>query len=187
MTHEERRDRRQKIAARVQGGETGMAVAKDFGVTGSVVSDACKEFGVDVRRGRPIGSRNLNRVPKVRIEKPQSELKRRAKAMPSTCGVYRLRNLVTDECYIGSSLNLRRRAMSWSAIMESADPARSSSRKVIASVRIHGLDAFHFEIVQLCREDRRLEIEQRAIDLEKPALNLGRWATCGRGQHRRVA
>ncbi len=56
MTHEEKRERRKKIAARAEAGVSMSALCRQFGVGTQVVREACHEYAVSLplRRRAPV-------------------------------------------------------------------------------------------------------------------------------------
>lgn len=84
-------------------------------------------------------------------------------------GVYRIRHLATNDCYIGSSIFLKRRF---------AEHQSELSRKCHHSPILqnswnkYGADAFIFEILLYCDPEYCLIYEQVALDHHKPRYNV---------------
>jgi group I intron endonuclease len=66
------------------------------------------------------------------------------------CGVYRVRNTITGECYVGASSNLKQRRM---VHMSGIRHRKHQSRRLRASARKYGISAFVFEVLEICEYD----------------------------------
>lgn len=62
----------------------------------------------------------------------------------ATCGIYKITNTVTNECYIGSSIDIEKRLKS--------HQKNSSNTKLKESIKLNGLGYFTFEIIEECSE-----------------------------------
>lgn len=95
-------------------------------------------------------------------------MKQRNHKDEDTCGVYLITCIPTGKEYVGSSYRIASR---W--YQHRANLRRGKSTCVILqhAWSFHGEDAFRFEILETCpREDLEV-VEQRHIDIRKPALN----------------
>lgn len=85
-------------------------------------------------------------------------------------GVYRLVNIVTGECYVGSSTNLGNRMAVHRYRMTNGT---HGNRNVQAAFDEHGITAFSFEVLMIVADKIQLiAYEQQFIDQLKPAYNL---------------
>jgi len=80
-----------------------------------------------------------------------------------TSGVYKITNIVTGKCYIGSSINIKRR---WQQHKENLGKNKHHAKHMQHSWNKYGKDAFIFEIVYECApiKDIVLFYEQLWID-----------------------
>lgn len=92
-------------------------------------------------------------------------------------GVYRMLNIVTGECYVGSSTNLGNRLAVHRYRMTNRIHC---NRNVQAAFDEHGINAFSFEVLKVVADKSQLiAYEQQFIDQLKPAYNLAPLAgTC---------
>ena len=81
-------------------------------------------------------------------------------------GVYKITNIETNECYIGSSKNINHR---WATHKCSSIWKQCPNNKLYNDFQQHGLDKFKFEILE--ETDNLKEREQYWIDLLKPIYN----------------
>lgn len=91
-------------------------------------------------------------------------------------GIYRIRNIVNDHCYVGSSANLQRRVLGHLSELRRgvhhAQPLQRAWNK-------YGADSFAFELIELCAEVDLYVREQYWLDTLKPAYNVKPVATPG--------
>ena len=84
-------------------------------------------------------------------------------------GVYKITNTVTNECYVGSSVDIKRR---WGDHKRQSRWKQHPNSKLYIAFQQYGLDKFSFEIVE--ETDNLKEREQYYIDLLKPSYNHNR-------------
>lgn len=96
-----------------------------------------------------------------------------------SAGIYRIRNVLSGKCYIGSAVNihqrwLEHRSMLSRGVHHSPHLQRSWAR--------NGESAFVLEVVALCDPERLIENEQKALDELESSYNICRIAgsTLGR-------
>lgn len=82
-------------------------------------------------------------------------------------GIYKITNKITNNCYIGSSKNIKKR---WSNHKSSYTWKQHPSVRLYQAFQSYGLDNFEFEIIE--ETDNLREREQYFIDLLKPAYNM---------------
>jgi len=91
------------------------------------------------------------------------------KEQRNSCGVYKIINTVNNKCYIGSSINMRKR--------KSQHQLRLRSNKhgnvyLQNAWNKYGEDKFVFEILWYCNKEEQQDSEQKFLDLIKPEYNL---------------
>jgi len=94
-----------------------------------------------------------------------------------TCGVYRITNTVTNDCYVGQSVNVERRWRSHVNGMKRAIYCRraelsGNTNLLIQSLAVkHGLSSFEFEVLENCRPEMLSSKESDWVIQLKPSLN----------------
>ncbi len=84
-------------------------------------------------------------------------------------GVYKITNTITNECYIGSSIDIKKR---WMEHQHLSTWKKQPNKKLYIDFQKYGLDKFKFEILEEMEETTNLkEKEQYYIDLLKPSYN----------------
>lgn len=84
-------------------------------------------------------------------------------------GIYRIRNLVNDKCYVGSAVNIRKR---WHVHRSYLSRGVHHNRYLTAAWSKYGQDAFIFEVIEYCTKESLIEREQYYIDTLRPEYNL---------------
>lgn len=84
-------------------------------------------------------------------------------------GIYKITNVETNECYVGSSKNIKQR---WITHKCPSTWKYNPNKKLYIDFQQYGLDKFKFEIVEETTE--LTEREQYYIDLLKPSYNANR-------------
>jgi group I intron endonuclease len=79
----------------------------------------------------------------------------------SDCGVYAIRNTVTDQVYVGSAYSFKNR---WSRHRQELILGTHCNPKLQASWNKYGKDAFVFEVLAYCSKGDVLIFEQLGID-----------------------
>lgn len=105
---------------------------------------------------------------------------------PTTSGIYKISNLVTGKCYIGSSVNLQRR---WQEHYYDLCKNQHYNAKLQRTWNKHTESAFRFEIIELVLSAFLLEREQYWLDRIKPyernkGYNLNKYANSCLGTKR---
>src|SRR5882757_5131118 len=85
-------------------------------------------------------------------------------------GVYRLRNTITGEQYVGSAQTLRKRRGSHLFMLRNG---WHNNKILQASWNAHGEQSFVFEPLLICRKDDLKFFEQRVVDAF-PCVNICR-------------
>lgn len=80
-------------------------------------------------------------------------------------GIYRIINLITNQIYIGQSINIERR------IAEHKTRSVSGTGKLYTDMRVYGLDNFKFEIVEICTKEELNAKELQYIKSLRPFYN----------------
>jgi group I intron endonuclease len=87
-------------------------------------------------------------------------------------GIYKITNLITDDCYIGQSVNIENR---WAVHIRTSKRTKGKDfkRPLYRSIRKNGIENFKFEILELVPLRELLtKKEQYYYDLYKPKYNL---------------
>ena len=83
-------------------------------------------------------------------------------------GIYKITNIVTQDCYIGSAVNLNSRKRTHFANM---NLGKHPNKHLQASCNKYGKENFTFEILAKCPKEYLLKLEQFFIDTIKPSFN----------------
>ena len=79
------------------------------------------------------------------------------------CGIYKITNIQTGECYIGQAKDIRKRLIDHMKHMLQIDvPA---GNKLYAAAREYGIESFTFELLEECPNDKLNEKEKYYISL----------------------
>jgi group I intron endonuclease len=86
-------------------------------------------------------------------------------------GVYTFINNITNEFYIGSSINLTKRMVSYYYYTNSDKP---SKLVIIRAMKKYGTENFSLGILEFCQQDLKIciNLEQKWINLYKPKYNV---------------
>jgi group I intron endonuclease len=84
-------------------------------------------------------------------------------------GIYKIKNLVNDKCYYGSSKNIEKR---WRTHKNHLKNGKHHNIHLQRSWDKYGDDNFVFEVVEECDENILLELEQKYLD-SNPEFNIG--------------
>jgi group I intron endonuclease len=76
-------------------------------------------------------------------------------------GIYRIKNLVNEKCYYGSSKNIEKR---WKMHLNQLKNKKHINSILQRSWNKYGEDNFSFEIVKECELENLFEVEQKYID-----------------------
>jgi len=90
-------------------------------------------------------------------------------------GIYRIRNLINNNCYYGSAKNINRR---WSKHKSQLKYGRHENVILQRAWDKYGEDSFIFEVIEVCDENELLLVEQKYLDLN-PDYNIGKTASGG--------
>lgn len=79
--------------------------------------------------------------------------------MEIICGIYKIENLINNKCYIGQSVNIKRR---WKAHKEASKNIKNKTYDfpLYKAIRKYGLENFSFEILEICSENLLNEKEK---------------------------
>lgn len=101
----------------------------------------------------------------------KEEKKNIYKELRKKSGVYMLINNITKEFYIGSSLNLTKRMVSYYYYTNSD---KLSKIVIIRAMKKYGLENFSLGILEFCKNDSKvcLNLEQKWLDKYKPKYNV---------------
>lgn len=84
-------------------------------------------------------------------------------------GIYQIRNIVTDDIYIGHSKNLKKRKQEHFGMMKRGNHHNINVKE---SVSNFGIQNFLFEILLYCDEQNLIFYEQLLVDKLKPSFNI---------------
>lgn len=87
--------------------------------------------------------------------------------LKNVCGIYSIKNTVSNELYIGSSTNIGNRFKGYIVDANSGYTINKLTKNFVK----FGLKNFIFSTIELCSRDKLLEREQFYIDKLKPTLN----------------
>lgn len=95
----------------------------------------------------------------------------------NVCGIYKITNQLTQECYIGQSVNIATR---WSDHIKAGVGAKevSNTNKLYSAMRNDGIENFSFEFLLECPRDELNEQEKYFIELYESNV-LGYNSTAG--------
>ena len=88
--------------------------------------------------------------------------------MEKISGVYKITNAITNDFYIGSSKNVKKR---WSNHKCPSKWNRYPNNQMYLDMKRYGTDKFVFEILAEVEVDKLKEMEQRFIETLKPTYN----------------
>jgi len=86
-----------------------------------------------------------------------------------TIGIYKITNSITQDYYIGSSVNIEKR---WRRHLTDLKQQIHPNTRLQRSYNKYGKDAFLFDILHICEKDILIVNEQLYIDSLKPIYNL---------------
>lgn len=84
------------------------------------------------------------------------------------CGIYRIKNIITGDCYIGSSFNIQKR-MSYHKLYLKRN--KHHCIKLQRSYNKYGINNFIYEVICKCDRQLLLYLEQQYINAVKPFFN----------------
>ena len=85
--------------------------------------------------------------------------------------VYKITNTVTNDFYIGSSKDVKRR---WREHKRQSTWKKHPNNQLYQDMKKYGIDKFVFEILAEVEEDKLKEMEQQFIETLKPTYNSNR-------------
>ena len=86
-------------------------------------------------------------------------------------GIYKITNTVTGDFYIGSSKDVKQR---WAQHKKPSTWKRYSNNQLYKDMQEYGKDKFEFQVIEEAEVDYLKEVEQKFIELLKPAYNNNR-------------
>ena len=84
-------------------------------------------------------------------------------------GVYQIRNTITNDCYVGSSVNIHQRKTKHLYLLRTN---KHDNPRLQNAVNKYGLENFSFEVLQHCKESDLLPLEQILINTIQPTYNI---------------
>lgn len=92
------------------------------------------------------------------------------KTLKGKSGVYVFINNITNEIYVGSSVDLTRRMRSYYYMADNSD--KSTNSIIIRAFRKYGLNNFSLGIKEFCSPQDCIKLEQKWINYYKPFYNI---------------
>lgn len=83
-------------------------------------------------------------------------------------GIYKIKNLINEDCYIGSSKDLKKREKAHFCLLRKN---QSHSPILQRAVNKYGIENFQFEVLELCEIDSLFNLEQTYVDKLNPKYN----------------
>lgn len=84
-------------------------------------------------------------------------------------GIYKITNAINGDCYIGSSKDIERR---WKQhLYLSRKNGKHYEYHLYRAFRKFGIENFSFAVLELCKEEQRIEIEQKYYSVCNPRYN----------------
>lgn len=84
-------------------------------------------------------------------------------------GIYKIRNIINEKCYVGSAVDFEKR---WGGHKHGLKEGKHHSRHLQAAWQKYGKKSFVFEIVEKCEKLLLIEREQYYLDVLKPQYNI---------------
>lgn len=84
-------------------------------------------------------------------------------------GVYKITNLLNNDCYIGSSKDITYRWKQHLTLY--CKNGRHYKYHLYRAFRKFGIENFEFKVLELCEENERIALEQKYYELYKPKYN----------------
>jgi group I intron endonuclease len=84
-------------------------------------------------------------------------------------GIYRIKNIITNDCYVGSSVNIERR---WKEHKNALKANCHDNQYIQNAYNKYGIDAFKYEILEICPVEYIIEREQERIDTGAFKFNI---------------
>ena len=84
------------------------------------------------------------------------------------CGIYKITNTITDDFYIGSSKDIKRR---WAAHKWPSRWKRCKNNPMYIDMQNYGVENFVFEVLEEVEPEQLKEKEQQFIEALKPTYN----------------
>ena len=84
------------------------------------------------------------------------------------CGIYKITNTITNDCYIGSSKDVKRR---WAEHKKPSRWNKCPNNQLYQDMRKYGTDKFVFEVLEEVEIEKLKETEQQFIETLKPTYN----------------
>lgn len=98
--------------------------------------------------------------------------------LPAISGVYLIKNTVTNQKCVGSSVNIKKRCNSHRCMLNNGNHANV---KLQRSYKKYGADAFSFSVLEAVKEDNVIESERKWIGELMPEFNLREVVETNRG------
>ena len=160
-------------------------ILENFGVKCSLQSEEVREKAKSTLKNK-YGAENYQQSEKAKnskkysfVDKPkESKIEKKYTILflgkesklanlKNVCGIYSIKNIVSNELYIGSSTNIGNRFKGYIVDTNTGYIINKLTRNLVE----FGLKNFVFSAIELCSREKLLEREQFYIDKYKPTLN----------------
>lgn len=100
------------------------------------------------------------------FQKQTNELCNRVIGKDKKCGIYKITNLITNECYIGQSVDISSR---WKTHIKNGLGIETAftTNKLYRSMQKYGIQNFTFELIEECNKEQLNEKEKFYIEANK--------------------
>lgn len=84
-------------------------------------------------------------------------------------GIYKITNTINGDCYIGSSKDIEHR---WKQhLYLSQKQGKHYEYHLYRALRKYGIENFSFSVLELCKEEQLIELEQKHYSIYNPTYN----------------
>ena len=87
-------------------------------------------------------------------------------------GIYRWINKINGKTYIGSAINIPKRLYQYYSKKNMETYLKKRKSAIYSAILKHGIANFKLEILEYCSREECIKIEQKYINLLKPAYNI---------------
>ena len=91
--------------------------------------------------------------------------------MEKISGIYKITNTITNDFYIGSSKNVKRR---WAEHKCKSVWKKCPNNQMYIDMKKYGVDKFEFQVIEVVEPEKLKEAEQQFIETLKPTYNSNR-------------
>ncbi len=114
--------------------------------------------------------------PRACYNNMKTQKKEILKEKKNKIGIYKLTNTITNESYVGSSINLTSRIRKYYSFKYIKNKALNSGSRISKAIFNYKINNFKFEILEYCNKESLIEKEQYYIDKLSPKYNVLKFA-----------